>query len=207
MSTVAVAESLALPYVMGLPVRKVPMASATAPRDRALDRFLASVERRAYRMAEMATRSHHDALDVVQDAMLALVTRYSERPEAEWGPLFHRILQTRLLDYHRRQKVRGRVLSFFRPVASDCDDDEDMSATLPDLHTAEPAVSLERARDMDTVLDVLRRLPMRQQQAFLLRIWEGYDVAHTAEIMGCSEGSVKTHLFRATQALRHALES
>ena len=172
----------------------------------ALERFLASVERRAYRMAWVATSHREDALDIVQDAMLRLVKGYAGRDAAEWGPLFQRILQSTINDWHRRSQVRNRWrqwLSFGRDA--EADEADPLETTVAD-QAPEPGAQLAADQAM-TVLDAaLQALPLRQQQAFLLRHWEGLSVAETAAAMGCSEGSVKTHFSRAVQNLRDKLE-
>jgi len=63
-----------------------------------MNRFLAEVEKRAFRIAQVALRSVEDAQDAVQEAMFQLAKRYSERPPAEWRPLFYKILQSRIRD-------------------------------------------------------------------------------------------------------------
>lgn len=177
---------------------------STLEERRALDRFLAGVERRAFRMAQIATGHDDEALDLVQEAMLKLVERYGMRAEAEWGPLFHRILQSKIRDWYRRTKVRSRWRLWLgcNKDSEDADDPLDAIADTTirtadhQLQTKEAAVALDAA---------LRTLPLRQQQAFLLRAWEELDVAQTAAAMGCSEGSVKTHYFRAVHTLRTLL--
>jgi RNA polymerase sigma-70 factor (ECF subfamily) len=168
----------------------------------ALDRFLAGVERRALRMAEIATGSRDEALDIVQDAMLGLAHKYGTRGEAEWGPLFHRILQSRIHDWYRRGKVRNKLFAWF---SSDDDCDDDPLDRLPDPQAARPEDALGLDRAGAALQTALRSLPLRQQQVFLLRAWEGLDVADTAAAMGCSQGSVKTHYSRAVHRLREAL--
>jgi len=169
----------------------------------ALDRFLSGVERRALRMAELATGSRDEALDIVQDAMLVLVRRYSGHGESEWGPLFHRILQTRILDWYRRGRVRHKWLAWLSPRDGE---EEDPLAALPDPDTRRPEDLVGNRRAGAALETALRALPLRQQQAFLLRTWEGLDVAATAAAMGCSQGSVKTHYSRAVHTLRGLLE-
>lgn len=180
----------------------LPASSVPAPLT--LDAFLRSVGRRAQVMAEISTRDREAALDIVQDSMIALSMRYASRPPAEWAPLFQTILQSRIMDWHRTRIRRGRWMTWLKP--SDDDPDADPLADIPEQASSDPALLLERARDMETVTAALADLPLRQQQAFMLRIWEGLDTAATAAAMGCGEGSVKTHLSRAMHALRARLE-
>jgi len=168
-----------------------------------LEEFLSQAERRAYRTALLSTRKSADALDIVQDAMMQLVQHYRERPANEWPLVFQRILQHRIMDWHRQQ-TRNKKWFWQKSIDVD-EDDEDELNQIVDEREQDPAELLARASDINCVISALEKLPLRQRQAFMLRAWEGFDVNETALTMGCSEGSVKTHYFRALQTLREHL--
>lgn len=167
-----------------------------------IEQFLVEIEKKAYRMAEVATANQSDALDIVQDAMIKLVEKYSDKPAAEWRPLFYRILQSRIMDYFRRKKVYAKVFFWKKSHHDDMDGADDISQA-SDFIT--PERELAGQRNIENVLAALRQLPVRQQQCFMLRSWEGLNVNETAIAMGCSQGSVKTHYSRARAALQKAL--
>jgi len=170
-----------------------------------LNRFLAGVELKGYKIARAALRDEDDALDAVQDAMLQLARAYGSRPAEQWRPLFYRILANRVRDFQRRRSVRARFFAFF-PAPRE--DDEETLDPIEGARTQTPgpAERLELNEAMNALESAVERLPFRQQPAFLLRNLEGLDVAETAKAMGCSEGSVKTHYFRALHALRSELQ-
>lgn len=169
-----------------------------------MQRFLASVEGRAFRIAQFATRDRDDALDLVQEAMMKLVQNYAARDAGEWNALFYTILQSRIRDWHRRQSVRNRFRHWFH--LDDDEEAEDMLEQLPADASSDPAVQLGNEQFMAQLDSELSTLPYRQQQVFLLRVWEGLDVAQTAAAMACSESAVKTHHARALEKLRGRLE-
>ena len=178
-----------------------------------LEAFLKSIERRAFKQAVFAVRDEEAALDIVQDAMLRLAEKYGQRPAAELPLLFHRIVQNAVRDWFRRQKVRSlwtTLLSSLSPGRGE-DDDSDPLETLEAAdgsnHFASPAANLEQAQVLEIIEQELARLPTRQREAFVMRYWEELDVAETARVMGCSEGSVKTHCSRAAHTLAAALRA
>ncbi|MDX1625017.1 MAG: RNA polymerase sigma factor [Wenzhouxiangellaceae bacterium] len=168
-----------------------------------LEAFLERVQRRAWTMARLATGSEDEALDLVQDAMTSFVRHYADKPAAERGPLFYRTLNNRIVDWQRMRSRRSRWNLPWRRH-------DDPGADGPDLvgRSTEPGPEARAGDEQfgDALERALARLPMRQRQVFLLRAWEGLDVASTARALGVSAGSVKTHYFRALAALREALE-
>jgi RNA polymerase sigma-70 factor (ECF subfamily) len=187
-----------------IPPGKAQLRETAQDGARALETFLAEVERKAFRMAQIALRHEADALDVVQDAMMQLAHRYGSRPSAEWRPLFYRILENRIRDMQRRRIVRQRVMTWMPWRSEDEEEAPDPIAQAADQGPQPPA-ELESEQTLQALEEALSQLPGRQRQAFLLRNIEGLDVAQTAAAMKCSQGSVKTHYFRAVQALRSKL--
>src|ERR1700761_815555 len=170
-----------------------------------LEKFLAEIERRAFRMAQMALRDPDDALDVVQDAMIKLTRNYASKPSAEWRPLFYRILENGIRDLERGGSGRKRIMTWLPGPK----EDPEGEAQDPLDNVADQATPIPETLMQDQALRKLeislRALPGRQREAFMLRNFEGMDVAETARAMGCSEGSVKTHYSRAVHALREQL--
>lgn len=165
------------------------------------------MERRAFKQAVFAVKDEHGALDVVQDAMLKLTEKYAGRPSEEYPMLFQRILQNAINDYFRRQKVRSLWTILLSSLNIQGDEDTDPLETLDTRKSESPSELLEKSQIVTFVELALESLPPRQRQAFLLRYWEEMDVAETAAVMGCSEGSVKTHCSRATHAIAEYLKS
>lgn len=186
--------------------------SAHLAKQEELDDFLAQVERRAYKSVLYSVHDHHTALDIVQNAMLKLCERYGGKPAAEWPMLFQRILQNAITDHHRRAQVRNFWVRLVAPLRDR--DDEAATESLEDLAPADesglkqdPADSADGRQVMAIIEAAIAELPLRQRQAFLLRYWEDMDVAEVAQVMGCSEGSVKTHSHRAIDALARKLKA
>jgi RNA polymerase sigma-70 factor (ECF subfamily) len=178
--------------------------AAALQREQELNRFLQDVEKRALRMAEISVRDRDEALDIVQEAMIKLARKYAMRAADEWTPLFYRILQNGVRDWHRRRTLRNRVMAWFGTARGD-DDDLDPVAAAADPAGRTPDEQLQQREAMKVLERALAALPLRQREAFMLRNFEGLDVAGTARAMGCSAGSVKTHYSRAVHSLRESL--
>ena len=177
-----------------------------------LSDFLSSIEKRAFKQAIYAVRDEDAALDIVQDAMIKLAEKYGDRPAAELPLVFTRILQNRIHDWFRRQKVRNAWVTLFSNMGKKTDENDDFdpleSLSAPDdseIHQ-DGAQKLEQSQLLQALESEIAKLPVRQREAFLMRYWDELSITETALAMSCSEGSVKTHCSRATQTLAKALK-
>jgi len=188
---------LSMPFESSLASKEKPLEDCAD-----LDGFLRGVEGNAFRIALVSVRNRDEALDIVQDAMMRLATRYARRPAEEWRPLFYRILKNRIRDWGRRRTVSQRVISFFSGSDSE-DRDPVLAAAGP--ASDDPSVQAEGEEALAALESALRSLSERQREVFILRNFENLDVAETALAMGVTDGSVKTHYSRAVSRLRELL--
>lgn len=180
-----------------------------------LSDFLKGVERRAFKRTVYHVRNEEAALDIVQDSMLKLSVHYGDKPPGELPMLFQRILTNCTLDWFRRQKTRNALFTNMSDFEGSSEDGQDFDLLetwlAPGQSESETGQSAEdavkRRQTFEAIETAIKQLPARQREAFLMRYWEEMDVAETAAAMGCSEGSVKTHCFRAVQTLGKLLKA
>jgi len=180
--------------------------------DKELSDFLKSAEKRAFKRTAYAVRDEDAALDIVQDSMIRLAEKYADRPVSELPLIFNRILSNATMDWFRRQKVRqAAVLNFSELDFGGEDGDSDLLEALQAVDgswaSQGPSERLSREQTLAIIDAEISALPARQREAFLLRYWEELNTAETALVMGCTEGSVKTHCSRAVHALATALSA
>ncbi len=191
-------------FVQSKPAQPGQARGTTLDQTAELERFFSETEKRAFRIAEIATGNREEALDILQDAMYKLVEKYADRNRDEWGALFHTILQSRIKDWYRRNAVRNRFRTWFSGSAHEAEYADPIQAA-PDPGGRTPEQLAATDQGIQALENAIRVLPLRQQQAFILRTFEGLDVEATARAMACSQGSVKTHYSRAVHSLRDKL--
>jgi RNA polymerase sigma-70 factor (ECF subfamily) len=145
-----------------------------------------------YRVALSIVRNSAEAEDIVQDAFLRVLQRRHLLAEvAEIRPWLVRIAWNLALD--RRRRIRPEQMDDLFAAGL-------VSATLPADRTLAEATEIRR------VLAAIERLPSKERQALLLSAMDELSTAEIATVLGCTESSVRSLLFRARARLRQRLE-
>jgi RNA polymerase sigma-70 factor (sigma-E family) len=159
------------------------------PDDEGFRAFVAARSPALLSFAYLLTGDRRDAEDVVQTALAqtALAWRRVRRKDNPEGYV-RRVIVTTHLNAMRRQPWRERP-----------------TGLVPE-HADRPGSAAEGAADeRDAMWQLLATLPPRQRSVLVLRFYEDLPVAEVAEILGCSQGTVKSQSFKALAHLRAAL--
>jgi len=174
---------------------------------RAAEALFRKYRNRAFAIAyRMSAGDREEALERVQETFLKVFrTIGGFDGKATFYTWFHRILVNTCLDARRSRLRWLRV--FGRPMRPESEPDAPQSLnsfpdTGPDASPDARIRADELARD---VRQALLRMSPHQRMVITLKCFEDMRVSEIAEVMNLAEGTVKTHLFRATQAMRKHL--
>lgn len=174
--------------------------------EKELNIFLEKNEKNAYRRAFYSVQNEEAALDIVQDSMLKLIENYSNRNESELLFLFQRIISNSIIDWFRKQKSQSNLIKYINEFDLEDEDQNNFIESLDAVTSSDLPFEMKNQKDILSAIDeAMITLPLRQKEAFILRYVEDMSVSETADIMGCSEGSVKTHCSRAVASLSEQL--
>ncbi len=140
------------------------------------------------------TADHYDAEDLTSKTFykaLDNIDRYVSRgvPFSAW---LYRIAHNLVANWHR-DRSRRKVISL----------DEVVIAT---KHKDAPPQWVEISEEREALLEAIRRLPPERQQLLILKFVEGMSNVQIGQIMGRSEGAIKSLYHRTLIALRQDLQ-
>ncbi len=170
-----------------------------------LERFLIRIRPQTLAFATFRVNDENVALDLLQETMIGFVNIAHTYEEKAWKNLFYKILVRRMVDKQRKNTARCKRYPTL-PFSHLSESEEIVSNYLGEDSQANSVESQASAYELfERFKTLVESLPPSQQEIYLLRQWQGFSIKETAFIVQRSEASVKTHFFRAMQALKEAL--
>ncbi|MFH0813803.1 MAG: sigma-70 family RNA polymerase sigma factor [Pseudomonadota bacterium] len=166
-------------------------------------------QHKAYVIAfHMCSGDSEEAQDLTQEAFLKAFRNIKKfREQASFHTWFYRIVVNTCLDEIRRRRRWERIFSFWKPGAKGKEHRDDGLEEQPDPgeHT-NPMTMVRNKQLTHEVRKAMMALPDKQRMAFQFKVFHGMSIREIAQMMGSAEGTIKSHLFRATHFLRKALK-
>lgn len=178
------------------------VARARKSDQRATEDLVRRYQQKAYAIAYHFTNGNvQDAEDFTQEAFLrAFQNLENFRGDSSFYTWFYRILVNVCLDGRRH---RNRWQKIFLPWQRDSTEKGLSPEERPDPEAHERSLKTISGKELSRdIQESLRSLPEKQRLAFQLKALHGMSIQEVARVMGTAEGTVKSHLFRATQFLR-----
>ena len=164
------------------------------------DKFFKDNEKKFFKKIFFLVKDEDISLDILQDSMIKLMENYSDKSDSELPLLFHTIVSNSINDYFR--KKNNKTIQYMSDFSSEIEDEQQFLESISSEQIDEIQFNQKYSKEvLGVIQEGLDSLPLRQKEAFLLRYLDELSITETAEIMKCSEGSVKTHCSRACASL------
>lgn len=155
---------------------------------------------RVFRFALASLRDKDAAGSIAQDCFVrAYGARQTFRGECSVNTWLMQIAVNLVRDYGRNRRIQ-----FWKRAQASALDLAAVSQSIAD-RTSSPEGKALAKEQVEAVWSATERLPEKQRMVFLLRFVEDMDLLEIVTATGLKEGTVKAHLFRATEAIRRRL--
>jgi RNA polymerase sigma-70 factor (ECF subfamily) len=175
----------------------------------AIEEFVSRYQKKAYAIAyHMCSGDSEEAQDLTQEAFLRVFRNIKKfRGDSSFYTWFYRIVVNTCLDGRRRRRRWERILSLWRPGQREEETSKEILEKQPDMGEGNNPMTVLSAKQLTReIRKALMSLPERQRVVFQLKVFQGMSIREIAQVMGSAEGTVKSHLFRATHSLRTVLK-
>lgn len=174
----------------------------------ALDELFKRYLHKAYAIAySMCSSDHEQAQEITQEAFLKALRGIKKfRAEASFSTWLYRIIANAYFDNSWHRKKRERIFSFWRRRRQKEKSRKDDLEEPPDIKKNGNPLNVLSGRQLDRdIKNALALLSDKQRIVFQLKVFSELSIKEIAQVMGSAEGTVKSHLFRATLFLRNTL--
>jgi RNA polymerase sigma-70 factor (ECF subfamily) len=175
----------------------------------AFETLVRQYQGKAYAIAyNMCSGDSEEARELTQEAFLrAYRSLKNFRGKSSFYTWFYRILVNTCFDSRRRRSRLEKIFSFWRRDKHEKVSSDEIDAQYPDpKEYTNPMAALSNKQLAHEIKQALASLPEKQRVVFQLKVLHGMRIHEIAKIMGSAEGTVKSHLFRATHFMREALK-
>ena len=155
----------------------------------------------------LCSGDYEQAQDLTQEAFLKVLKNINRfKGESEFSTWLYRIIYNNYLDTRKKRLKWGNIFSFWRIKKDTGGSGKEVLEELPDKNVNKNPLNVLQAKHFDQEIQkALRLLPEKQRIVFQLKVINEMSIKEIAKITGSAEGTVKSHLFRATRSLQKTL--
>ena len=146
--------------------------------------------------------------DVTQEVFLKAIRSIKQfRGQASFSTWFYRIVVNTCRDFVRRKRKKERLFTLWqgKPHGNEVSQEKVKEQPDPKGHK-NPMTAFTGKQLTHDVRNALKALPDKQRMVFQLKVLQEMTIREIAQVTGSSEGTIKSHLFRATHFLRNVLK-